>query len=89
MKDQSKIMLHHLFRCIERCYAEEMVNDGCLFFRYPIEWIRQTEEEGIEGQGDRLEGVFMEDTPENRGKRDGYSCYMASSHIHIEDKKTP
>jgi len=70
MEDQSKVSLYHLFRCIERRYAEEMVNDGSLFFNYPINWIKQAEIEGKEGQGDRLEGVFAEDTPDNRHLRD-------------------
>lgn len=49
MKDQSKTNVNHLFRCIERCYAEEMVNYDCLFFNYPINWIRQAEKDGKEG----------------------------------------
>lgn len=52
MIDLPKTNINHLFRCVERCYGEEMVNDGCLFFNYPIIWIKQAEKEGIDGQGE-------------------------------------
>ena len=61
-----------LCRSTEKVYAQRMLDKGSIFFNYPINWIKKAQEERREGQGDLLEGVYAEDTTENRKLRSGY-----------------
>lgn len=60
-----------LCKCIEKMYAKEMMEHGGIFFNHPIAWIKKGED-GVVGQGDKLEGVYAEDTEDNHNIRTDY-----------------
>lgn len=60
--------IHLLLRCTKKIYAKEMMEQGGIFFNYPIIWIKMGEKGDI-GQGDPLEGVYAEDIEDNDNLR--------------------
>ena len=78
--------LYLLCRCTKREYAEDMFYNGNLFFNYPINWIKMSEN-GEEGQGDPYEGVYSNViTEENKRLRPDSEVVMIKGKPYLRSK---